>query len=158
MNRNILTIVITAISTSVVWLLIIFFVIRPHQVVTPETLELAPVVDTSALRLAAEDEEKQAVSYEQDILGYWKPVEESHCELDFSAYGTLKTLSRKGKYKTRNEYKYRLDGDKLAFTILTDFYEGAYCLITIDTNSNGSIYLTIFEDPELGGRYIKTSK
>ena len=39
---------------------------------------------------------------------------------------------------------------------MADFYEGDWHRIEVVTGEDGLSYLTIFEDPVLGGRYKKT--
>ena len=38
---------------------------------------------------------------------------------------------------------------------MVDFYEGDWHRIEITTDEDGDTYLSIFDDPELGGRYRK---
>jgi hypothetical protein len=43
----------------------------------------------------------------------------------------------------------------LGYTLMADFYEGDWHRIEITTGDDGATYLSIFDDPELGGRYRK---
>ena len=99
---------------------------------------------------------KKDVDYSQVIVGHWEPVDVTAYKLDFSEYGTLKTETRRHGYTERGEYKYKLLGDQLGYTIMADFYEGDWHRIEVVTGEDGLSYLTIFEDPVLGGRYKKT--
>ena len=96
------------------------------------------------------------MDYSQLIVGHWEPIEVSTFKLDFSEFGTLKTHTHKHGYPITTDYKYKLLGDRMGYTAMADFYEGDWHRIEISVGDDGKTYLSIFDDPELGGRYCKT--
>ena len=155
-------VVLTFIITSLVWATVVL-VVAPGLLSSKGKGDKAAVV---ASQVSTEQQSKaeapryvatakQNVDYSQDIVGHWEPVEVSAYKLDFSRYGTLKTKTNRHGYIERSEYKFKLLGDQMGYTIMSDFYEGDWHRIEIE-KQDGIMYLTIFDDPELGGRYQKT--
>lgn len=161
-GRVIEAIVATFMITSLVWVFIIIAFFASNMGSKnkgDKAVEVASQVTTEqqgkALAQRYEATAKQDVDYSQVIVGQWEPVEVSSYKLEFSQYGTLKTITKRHGYIERSEYKYKLLGDQMGYTIMADFYEGDWHRIEIVEGEDGKTYLTIFENPELGGRYCK---
>ena len=146
-KETFITVLITFAVTSLLWFFVFFILIpgmKSHSThndsVTQPTAQhsdpTAPSYQVNA---------KHEVDYNQSIIGHWDPVEVSETQLDFSEYGTMKATSN----------KYKLLGDRMGYTLMVDFYEGDWHRIEITTDEDGDTYLSIFDDPELGGRYRK---
>lgn len=151
-----ITVLITFAVTSLLWFFV-FFVLIPgmkshgsnDSEAQPAVQQPDPTVPTYQVKA------KREVDYSQSIVGHWDPVEVSETQLDFSEYGTLKTSSNKYNHPVRTDYKYKLLGDRMGYTLMVDFYEGDWHRIEITTGDDGATYLSIFDDPQLGGRYRK---
>lgn len=161
MNKNkFVTILSTVFLTSLFWLAIYFLVLPAAKGMGKRS---RPQASTEAVQSRQPDPEapryaanaKKNVDYSHDIVGRWQPVEVSELMLDISAYGTLKTTTTQHRHPVRTEYKYKLLGNQLGYTLLSDFYEGDWHRIEITTDDNGQMYLSVFDDPALGGRYKK---
>ncbi len=156
-KETFITVLITFAVTSLLWFFVFFILIpgmKSHSThndsVTQPTAQhsdpTAPSYQVNA---------KHEVDYNQSIIGHWDPVEVSETQLDFSEYGTMKATSNKYNHPVRTDYKYKLLGDRMGYTLMVDFYEGDWHRIEITTDEDGDTYLSIFDDPELGGRYRK---
>ena len=157
-KKKFITILSTVFLTSLFWLALFFLVVPAIKGKNNRTVEQTVAVQTGqpdpeAPRYAVNA--KKNVDYSEDIVGRWQPVEVSEVMLDFSAYGTLKTTTTQHRHPVRTEYKYKLLGDRMGYTLMSDFYEGDWHRIEITTDDNGQMYLSVFDDPALGGRYKK---
>ena len=160
-EKPILAILLTALLTSLFWLFL-YFVIMPSVKGTNRQADTS--VQQVETQSAPEDASKpryevnakKDVDYSQLIVGHWEPIEVSAFKLDFSEFGTLKTHTHKHGYPITTDYKYKLLGDRMGYTAMADFYEGDWHRIEISVGEDGKTYLSIFDDPELGGRYCKT--
>ena len=165
MNENgkvVKAVVATFLLTSVVWVcvfLAIFSSSKGSKQPGDKAAEVAGQVTTAqqqkALAPRYEAKAKKDVDYTGVIIGHWEPVEVSAYKLDFSEFGTLKVVTKKHGYTERSEYKYKLLGDQLGYTFMSDFYEGDWHRIEVTTGEDGKTYLTVFDDPVLAGRYCK---
>ncbi len=159
-KETLITVISTFLLTTLFWLFMFLIVIPPSKGKSSKTdaVEAAPAVQNEEPAPEApryEAKAKRTVDYTESIVGHWEPVEVSSFKLDFSQYGTLKTTTNKNRYTQRTEYKYKLLGDRMGYTLMADFYEGDWHRIEITTGDDGATYLSIFDDPELGGRYRK---
>ena len=159
-GRVVEAVIATFLITSLVWafvLLIVFNRTVGDKSPRDKAAEVVSQVSTSqqqkALAPRYEAKAKKDVDYTQVIIGHWEPVEVSAYKLDFSEYGTLKVVTNKHGYAERSEYKYKLLGDQMGYTFMSEFYEGDWHRIEVVTDEDGSTYLTIFDDPLLAGRY-----
>ena len=155
-------VVATFLLTSLVWVcvfLAIFSSTKVSKQPGDKAAEVAGQVTTAqqqkALAPRYEAKAKKDVDYTGVIIGHWEPVEVSAYKLDFSEFGTLKVVTKKHGYTERSEYKYKLLGDQLGYTFMSDFYEGDWHRIEVTTGEDGKTYLTVFDDPVLAGRYCK---
>ena len=162
-GRVVKAVVATFFITSLLWAFVLLMVFNKavgDKTPRDKAVEVAGQVTASqqqkALAPRYEATAKKDVDYSQVIVGHWEPVDVTAYKLDFSEYGTLKTETRRHGYTERGEYKFKLLGDQLGYTIMADFYEGDWHRIEVVTGEDGLSYLTIFEDPVLGGRYKKT--
>ena len=162
-GRVVKAVVATFFITSLLWAFVLLMVFNKavgDKAPRDKAVEVAGQVTASqqqkALAPRYEATAKKNVDYSQVIVGHWEPVDVTAYKLDFSEYGTLKTETRRHGYTERGEYKYKLLGDQLGYTIMADFYAGDWHRIEVVTGEDGLSYLTIFEDPVLGGRYKKT--
>ena len=133
-KETLITVISTFLLTTLFWLFMFLIVIPPSKGKSSKT---------------------DAVEAAAPVQNEEEPVEVSSFKLDFSQYGTLKTTTNKNRYTQRTEYKYKLLGDRMGYTLMADFYEGDWHRIEITTGDDGATYLSIFDDPELGGRYRK---
>jgi hypothetical protein len=158
-KETLITVISTFLLTTLFWLFMFLIVIPPSKGKSSKTeaVEAAPVQNEEPAPEAPryEAKAKRTVDYTESIVGHWEPVEVSSFKLDFSQYGTLKTTTNKNRYTQRTEYKYKLLGDRMGYTLMADFYEGDWHRIEITTGDDGATNLSIFDDPELGGRYRK---
>lgn len=165
MNENgkvVKAVVATFLLTCLVWVcvfLAIFSSTKGSKQSCDKAAEVAGQVTTAqqqkALAPRYEAKAKKDVDYTGVIIGHWEPVEVSAYKLDFSEFGTLKVVTKKHGYTERSEYKYKLLGDQLGYTFMSDFYEGDWHRIEVTTGEDGKTYLTVFDDPVLAGRYCK---
>ena len=140
-EKPILAILLTALLTSLFWLFL-YFVIMPSVKGTNRQADTS--VQQVETQSAPEDASKpryevnakKDVDYSQLIVGHWEPIEVSTFKLDFS--------------------EFKLLGARMGYTAMADFYEGDWHRIEISVGDDGKTYLSIFDDPELGGRYCKT--
>ncbi len=159
-KETFIAILTTFLVTSLLWLFIYLVVLPAAKSPARHTDEAVEQPAATPSQSEAEAPAYQAnanrrVDYTESIIGHWTPVEVSEIELDFSQYGTLKTLSHKHGHPVTTQYKYQLLGDQMGYTLMADFYEGDWHRIEIETTADGKTYLSIFDDPELGGRYSK---
>lgn len=157
-KETFIAVLVTFLVTTLVWFFIYLVVLpaakgsaRHAREADEEQVVIQPQSDP--LAPANQSKIRREVDYSHTILGHWEPVEVSVVELDFSQYGTLKALSHKHDHPTTTDYKYKLQGDRLGYTMMVDFYEGDWHRIEIDSVAPDEVYLSLFDDPELGGRY-----
>jgi len=161
MKKNTLfTILATFLVTTLLWLTVYLVVVPALKggSATPQAEAADPAVrpadpDPEAPRYRANA--RRDVDYTAAIVGHWEPVEVSPYVLDFSEFGTLKTRPNNQRHPVTTSYKYQLLGDRLGYTEMVEFYEGDWHRIAIDTAADGCVYLSVFDDPELGGRYCR---
>lgn len=155
------TIIVTVLITSLFWAVVgmLLFPSVPRKgqrVAVAEKPLSVQQAEATAPRYAVKA--KKNVDYTDSVIGKWEPVEVSSYTLEISEFGTLKTTTNKNGYKIKTDYKYKLVGDRLGYTILSDFFEGDFHRIDFVTDEEGNVYLNIYDDPDLGGRYKLVSR
>lgn len=91
-------------------------------------------------------------SYRTAIIGTWAPVDMSNYTLEVSRYGTLSIKS--AQTGVNQNYRYTIEGKKLGYTFLDQFFSDDFHRIHIYT-LEGITYLDFYEDTRLGGMYKK---
>ena len=174
-GKNLITILITFLLTSALWLLLIQndkLGFLNKEVIPTEsenvdelqnTVKSADEIESIDVARPTTDEStkdskftKKSVNnnfsdYPQAIVGKWKPVEVSSCTLNISEYGKLQII----EHGYGRNYLYCIKKDKLLYgkdEYLRDHDEPHR--IEISSFGNAT-YLVIYDDAELAGKYIK---
>ncbi len=153
--KTLLTILITALVTSLFWLLGIYgFALISH---TPREV----VIEDIKMNYDSVEKPTQSVvadapapkDYSKEIVGYWIPVEGNSYHLEITKYGTVTQWkhysSGKEKYEQSRD-EYNIKGDRLKIFIHD-------CRVEV-TTKNGFTYLEIYGSEKYAGKYRKSTK
>lgn len=121
----------------------------------PEEVTLDGAEDVEVVPAGETGEDVPESSYPTAIIGTWAPVDVSNYTLEISRYGTLSIKAAKtGVYPPKESYRYTIDGKRLGYTFLDQFFSDDFHRIHIYT-LEGITYLDFYEDTRLGGMYKK---
>lgn len=149
------TIFFTFIFTTLFWGLVLLICDRTNDDnLEEDTLVLADAIEPVEPMTDAATEESSTnatlttigtADLDKAIVGKWKPIETAKYVLEFSQYGTMK--------RSGTGYTYQIKNGKLRYTSLSHYYDDFFRIVITTDGTN--TYLEIYDDIELGGRYIK---
>lgn len=160
--KTLLTILITALATSLFWLLGIYGVAlisyTPKEVVIEDIKMNYDSVEEPTQSVvtdapAPEDEKfkKSAKNYAELICGFWLPVEGTTSKLDISKYGTVTRHYKLYSSWHEDRYEYSISGNKLN---INRWYK---CTVNV-FEKKGITYLEIYGHENYAGKYRKGVK
>lgn len=157
-HTTFIAVVITALLTSVVWLLIInargynLFGIHKTEEVTTDSVILTSDEESDPQPATKAKAEDKSVTGAENIIGWWVPVEGSECVVEFTKYGTFNERSKHSTSLVYDEYTYTSTGSEVVFK---DKYGSKDRFTYTVTKEGGKTYLEIYNHTHYGGKYKK---
>lgn len=154
-SKTLVTIVITCLLTSLVWLLIMHSkglnLFQPTETIHDTVYLAAGANNEENDDVVRQAEVNEVSTSTSDIYGCWKSVQSSKYDLDISQYGTFKAYMKGMDQIPMQEFTYKADNEHI--TLISEFHKSKLKYRVV--KENGSTYLEIFDNADYGGRYKK---